>query len=319
MPPSPTTQPPGAHWRIAGSPSLRPVLQGLIHAFGQTHPRHAITLELAGASVGIARLIHGEALLSAQTCEISDEETVPYRKGVGERPCAVRIAHADPVAPLGHSRALALYVHAGNPATGLSLRDVARIFSTGHPDGDCRRWGQAGLNQDDWPQRLIRPLVREEGSPLGTYLRRHVFDGRPHSPSCEQHGSARAILARLAAEPSGIAIAPAGCRLPDVRPLPLARHNDGPYRACEAQAIVDGSYPLDPGLLLYVRRDADGGVHPWARDFCLSALSSRGQQAIRAAQAGYLPLAPASADAERSRLPGAAAAGAPANTDQEMT
>lgn len=293
----------GRPWPIAGSACLRPVLQRLVHAFGQRHPRHAIALELAGAAAGMARLIHGQALLSAQAREISDEETVPYRKGVGERPCAVRIAHADPAAaPGGGSHALALYVHAGNPATRLSLHAVARIFSTGHPDGDCRRWGQVGLEAHGWPQRPILALAREEGSALGTYLRRHVLDGRALAPQCELLGSGQAILARLADEPAGIAIAPAGSRLPGVKPLALARHAGGPYRDCEAQAIADGSYPLDPGLQLYLRREAGGGVHPWARAFCLFALSDPGQQAIRQAAAGYLPLAPARADAQAQRL-----------------
>lgn len=289
---------------VAGSASLAPLVQHVNQAFHACHAEWSFTPGLAGAAQGLASLIHGRAALSLQRREISDEESVPYFKGVGHRPRGVRVALAGPDAPDDEVGAVALFVHADNPLASLSLTQAARVFTEGHPDGDCVTWGQLGVGDAAWQSRVIRPLVREEGSALSTHLRRHALGGRAWMAGCQPFDTAGEMLAALSGEPSGIAFAPLGVaeNVPGIRPLALSVAPSAPPVACSAATIADGSYPLAGGIALYVRPRERGGLTPQARVYCEFLLSKEGQLAIAQAKAGYLPLDPASLHAARTAL-----------------
>ncbi|VFR89904.1 Phosphate ABC transporter, periplasmic phosphate-binding protein PstS (TC 3.A.1.7.1) [plant metagenome] len=289
---------------VAGSASLAPLVQHVNRAFHARHPEWSFTPSLAGAAQGLASLIHGSAALSLQRREISDEESVPYFKGVGHRPRGVRVALAGPEAPDDEVGAVALFVHADNPLVSLDLVQAARVFTEGHADGDCVTWGQLNVRDAAWQSRVIRPLLREEGSALGTHLRRHALGGRGWTAGCGQFDATREMLAALAGEPSGIAFAPLGVagNVPGIRPLALAMESSAPPVACSGATIADGSYPLAGGITLYVRPNERGGLTPQAWAYAEFLLSKEGQQAIAQAGSGYLPLDPASLHAARTAL-----------------
>lgn len=289
---------------VAGSASLAPLVQQVNQAFHACHAEWSFTSGLAGAAQGLASLIHGRAALSLQRREISDEESVPYFKGVGHRPRGVRVALAGPDAPDDEVGAVALFVHADNPLASLDLAQAARVFTEGHPDGDCVTWGQLGVRGTAWQSRVIRPMVREEGSALGTHLRRHALGGRAWMAGCQPFDTAGEMLAALSGEPSGIAFAPLGVaeNVPGIRSLSLSVELFSPPVACSEATIADGSYSLAGGITLYVRPRERGGLTPQARVYAEFLLSKEGQQAIAQADSGYLPLDPASLHAARTAL-----------------
>ena len=130
---------------IGGAEHARALMEAANAAFMQQHPGVRLAFDGKGTSSAVPLLMHGRVLLAVMGRAMNDIERVPWRKTVGAEPLAVRVAHAALRPAGGLATHLAVYVHAGNPLPALSVEQLARMLSTGHPLGDFSHWSQLGL------------------------------------------------------------------------------------------------------------------------------------------------------------------------------
>lgn len=242
----------------------------------------------------------------------------PYeRYGVYERswvyPAEIEVATGS-ATELHKSPAYAIFVHASNPLTQLSLRQLDGIFGAERAGGwkaltwdtsiartakdNLRTWGQLGLS-GEWADRPIHPYGQPSlGTGAITYFQTRVFGGAEiWNQSLREYADREKMIADLAQDPDGIAYAPLAYAAPGVKAIAISEGPAGPYVPLTPATVADRSYPLNrPVYIYYTRDDRNTDLMPTlgdprVKEFLRYILSSQGQADV-AAEGSYLPLPP---------------------------
>lgn len=305
--PQPATIPAGARYvqpdgaiRINGAEHAAVMVQGFNTLFQQTHPGFKFAVQLKGTTTGMPILTHGVTLFAPLGREVNGVELVPYTKIVGQAPVEIHVAH-DSNTPGKFATNLAIYVNKSNPLDQLTMEQVARIFSRGHPAGPLTAWSQLGL-KGEWAKLPIHPYATPEPSGFGDYMQKHVLGGRQLSPAADQLNNTEELIKGVAEDANGICLAAIGVANPGVKLVALAEKPEGPWSSGSVEDIVAGRYPLGRHLYFYVRRLPGQPVDPVVKEYFRLILSREGQTIIAAEENGYLPLTAAEAAAELAKL-----------------
>jgi len=286
--------------RIGGAEHVRYIVERFNAALVQQHPGWRFQDESKGTTSAVPLLTHGVTLFGAMGREINPLEIKAYRKIVGAAPLEIRIALAANDTSQHRATSLAVYVNRANPLAQVSADEVRRTLSLGNPEGDLSTWGQLGL-KGEWRERRIHPYGTPEFTGFGTYMQSNHLQGRALAPSYEGYGNTEAILARLAADPAGLAVAAIGLDNAQIKALPIRDAQGLLTTGTEAQ-VRDGRYPYGRFLYLYLRREPGKAVDPVVREYLRFVLSRQGQQIIADQPKGYFPLSAAQAQAELAKL-----------------
>jgi phosphate transport system substrate-binding protein len=300
--------PNGAGWltgegkaRISGSDHGRWIVERCCAAFCQLQPDAAFDVDLRGTPSAMAFLMSGKSMFSVMGREITPVEIVPYRKLIGAPPVAIRIAHTAEETSQHLATSLGVYVHRSNPLTRITTEQLSKMFSVGNPGGDYSRWGQLGLS-GEWAKRQIHPIGTPEYTGFGTYMQAHHLEGRPLSPVYERYVGTDDVLGRLAADPSGVAVAAIGRETEGLRLLPIAQHENGPYSDGCTDDVQNDRYAFGRFLYFYVPQRLGEPVDPFTAEYLRYVLSFEGQSIIAEQPGGYIPLRPDEIATERARL-----------------
>jgi phosphate transport system substrate-binding protein len=193
-----------------------------------------------------------------------------------------------------------VYVHAKKPLAGLTVEQVARIFTTGGGTGDLAQWSQLGL-AGEWRGRAIHVFGTYDDGRFATATGNARMGGFPFTRRYEPLPALADVIGAVAEGPYGIGLVGFfdSNRLPaEVKVVPLA--------ASDSYAdALEGRYPYTPYIRLYVNRAPGTPLDPIVKDYARLALSTEGQ-AIIAAQKdsapGYLPLPPREVAEELAKL-----------------
>lgn len=287
--------------RIAGSENVAYVVARLNALFMESHPAIRLHAEGPGNTAAVPLLTFNRTLVAPMARTIKDTEMAGYRAIVGQDALAVRVAHNADNVSQSLATALAVYVHRDNPIQSVSAAQVARALAIGHPAGDYSRWGQLGLS-GVWARRAIRPYGTPESSGFGTYLQAAHLQGRPLASAYEAYGTSAAILARLAADPAGIAVAAIGLQSAQVRQLAIVAQDGTVLTTGTPKEITEGRYPYARPLHFYVRKVPGQPIDPLAREYLRLVLSRQGQTVMASQKDGYIPLSASDVLHERAKL-----------------
>lgn len=224
-----------------------PVAREFLHRLTALVPEQRYSIELRSEDAALALLTFGGAALSVLARPCTRDELVPYRKIVRSEPLLIPVAEATP---------WEIYLHADNPLSELKVSDLPRVFHTGHPAGDLRRWSQLGVTGPLAGQRIetmARPRHRH-------FLTGGVKDAAVQVELSQPHDHPDDVAAArvLAANPAGLLVAHAGLEVPGVRPLGLFTH-------------------LPRFLNFVLNQDVSGLIEKPARILTEAALSAEGQ------------------------------------------
>jgi len=224
--------------REAGSTSVLPLAEELAVEFMKLHPRVRVETGGGGSGAGVTQCAAGTVEIGAvsRDIKITEPDLITY--------------------PIARD-AVAIVVHAGNPITGLTLDQVARIYS-----GEITDWSQVGGKAGK-----IVIIAREEGS--GT---RDIFEERVMK---EKKITAHAILKiyngeiqmAVSQEASAIGFVSLGY-ISGLKALSI----DGV--ACTIENCQKGTYPLVRRLYFLTRSTPSGAV----KEFIDFARSPQGQE-----------------------------------------
>ena len=288
---------------VVGSAGMERLLTEMNALFARTHPGIRFTLLLdPTAATAIAGLAARVSAFAPMDRAAWPQETRPFRQVHGYEATDIRIGrNGYPVA--GRTTPPAICVNVGNPLAGLTVGQVARIFTRGGGAGDLTHWGQLGLT-GEWAQRVIHLYGTRDNGGFNSALRRSLMGGLPFSRRYEPLADEQAVLQAVADDPRGIGLLGAreSAGLPAaVRLLPLALQADEPYHGCDEKNLAAGLYPLAEYLHLYLDQTPGQPADPLLRDYVRLVLSPEGQAIVRAT--GGVPLSPAYVAAELARLP----------------
>jgi len=238
---------PGAQTAIQnkGSDTMVNLALAWAEAYGQIHPEVEVAVTGGGSGTGIAALINGTVDMANASRAIKDEERAQ--------------AEANGIEPVEHVVALdaiAVVVHPSNPVDGLTIPELAAIFS-----GKITNWREVG-GED----RPIVLLSRESNS--GThvfFLEEVVRQGRTDdktlfSPDTLLMPSSEGISAEVRQNPNAIGYDGLGYVTPDQKVLAVAPAEGQPYVLPAVDTVKDGSYPIARDLYVYTIGQPQGAI-----------------------------------------------------------
>jgi phosphate transport system substrate-binding protein len=255
--------------QIKGSDTMVNLGQAWAEEFMKTNPKVSVAVTGGGSGTGIAALMSNTCDIAELSRELKPEE-IEMAKQKGFEPKQVTVALDG----------LAVVVHPANPLTGLTMEQLAAIFS-----GAVTNWKEVG--GDDLP---IVVLSREVNSGTHVYFKEHVLRrGRRESqvefaPTALMLPSSQAIADEVAQNPGAIGYYGMGYISAKEKALAVAKDADSPYVQPTIENVVSNAYPISRPLLMVTRGQSLGLVARFI-DF---VLSDEGQKIV--AQIDFVPV-----------------------------
>ncbi len=293
--------------RIVGYNDMVDMLEALNRHFQQNHPDIEFDLQLKGTRTAPPGLANGSSAFAPMGAEFSDAALSEFRARVGRDPIPVRVAHAS-LSPNALSGPLAFFVNSSNPLQRISLEQAKRIFTQSVEKSRIEYWGQLGLD-GEWADRKIVPCGLAPHTALATYLKRHGLGHLEFIPGMTGFGQSADAVDYAAQDRDALCFAAYIRRTPAVRSLSVSRRDEEPAHAVTAKNIVEGQYPLDRFLYIYLREPLNEDRDPLLYDYMQLVLSPAGQAIIAEGERGYLPLSAADLKTERVKIFGSLSPG----------
>jgi phosphate transport system substrate-binding protein len=306
---------------VAGNDIMSDFLDQIDGIFAAAHPGFRFKMELLSSSLAISGITSGKSAFGPMARDATFVDLDAFASQYGYRPLDVLIGwdnnpDAEHFPPAGKFPP-GVWVNSRNPVPSLTLEQVKAVFTTGSGKGDITHWGQiagdegpVGANGGDWAKREIHvylpvlkglPVVSTSGMRLG---------GLPWTPRAEFLPMMEDVINAVANDPFGIGLigwwptdegwdrqSELGAHL---RLLPLAPSADAPV----SHGGSGDLYPVAGGIHIYLNRRPGQPLEPWLRDYLRLILSRDGQRILASHESdwGFIPLDPAAAARERSKL-----------------
>lgn len=318
--------------RIYGTPLES--LVGLWASAFRSHQGH-VRLEayLVNTSQGFAGLVTGKADIGLMGHRTWHTSLKAFEEEFGHPPLEIRFASGSYDDPKGSTPGLIFVVHKSNPLAGLTLQQIDGIFGaqrTGAwvgthwstaaargPEGNIRTWDQLGL-KGEWVGKPIHlhgsdvtlsnwaDLIEREAFKGGKKWNPALVEGPRADIGLKARGKNRdaEIIQGVVNDPLAIGFTfqrVINQNHAEVRVLPLARTESGPYVLPSTQTFFDGSYPMRNGAYLYLNRVRGKPLSPRDKEFVRFVLSREGQQIVADSRI-FIPLSAEQAEAERRKL-----------------
>jgi phosphate transport system substrate-binding protein len=254
-----------------GSDTLLEVAQAWAEAYRDVNPEVSIAVSGGGSGTGISALINGTVDIANASREITDEEME-----------AARANGANPEEFVIGFDALAVFVHADNPASEFSVAQLAEIYGEG---GATDRWSQLGITVPGCASDEIVRASRQNSSGTYVYFRNTILgEARDFKLGSRDMAGSKDVVDLVANTPCAIGYSGLAYATDEVKMPCITAEENGTCVAPSVDAAVDGSYPIARSLLMYTR-DAPAGAVAEYLDWILS---DEGQCIIK--EVGYAPV-----------------------------
>lgn len=294
---------------IVGNDGMASLVLPWCALFSDRHPDISFDCTLEGSSTAIMALAADASWLAPMSRAPWPHELAAFRQAKGYLPTAIRVGYTGHGPRPDAKSPPAIYVHRDNPLAGMTMTQLASVFSAGSPAGDITRWQQLGL-EGKWQARRIHLYGLRDNGKYATAFRQAHLAGHHYPGHYEGLADRRAIVEAVAQDPFGIASlgwCNAALFSQDVRILPLAAQGDPAFYSPQLSHVEQGKYPLSSYVSLYFDLPPGEKLDPQVKEWVALTLSSAGQ-AIVAAQThspeGYVPLEPAMLEIQREHLAG---------------
>lgn len=253
-----------------GSDTLVNIALAWAETYRQIEPDVSIAVTGGGSGTGIAALINGTVDIANASRAMKDKEIEAAQEN-GIEPVEIVVA----------IDALAVIVHPDNPVQGLTLQQLAELYT-----GRITNWKEVGGN--DAPIVLLSRETNsgthvyflEEAVRLGDSENTDIF-----APETLLMPSSVGITSELRRNPNAIGYDGLGYVDPaHEKIVPIAREDGLPYIEPSVETAIDGRYPLARNLYMYTAGEPTGDVATyleWIK-------SAAGQEIV--SRLGFVPL-----------------------------
>jgi phosphate transport system substrate-binding protein len=237
--------------------------------YGRIRPEVQVAVTGGGSGTGIAALINGTVDLANASRQIKQaERDSAEANGI------------EPVEQTVAGDAIAVVVHPDNPVDGLTIPQLAAIFS-----GQITNWQELG-GED----RPIVLLSRESNSGTHVFFLEEVVrqgdkeDKTLFSPDTLLMPSSEGISAEIRQNPNAIGYDGLGYVTHDQKVVAVAPSDGEALVMPTVETVKDGSYPIARGLYIYTNGEPQGIILEY-----LDWIMGPGGQAI-VQDLGFVPL-----------------------------
>ncbi len=229
-----------------GSDTLVNVAQAWAEAYQVVDPSVVVAVSGGGSGTGIAALING-------TVDVANASRAMKEKEVE----LARDAGQDPVQHVVGFDALAVYLHGDNPATSLSLAQLAEIYGDG---GSYTLWTDLGLEVPGCQGQEIVVVSRQNNSGTYAYFRETVLGkGDFRLGTRDMHGS-KDVVDLVEKTPCAIGYSGLAYVTDHVK---MACVENADSAGCTSPTVAtasDGSYPIARPLFMYTNGEPAGKI-----------------------------------------------------------
>jgi len=196
----------------------------------------------------------------------------------------IELARKNGVEPVEHIvgyDALAVFVHADNPLTEITIEQLAAIYGEG---GEYEEWGDMSIEVPGCGSGEIVRVSRQNNSGTFAYFKKAVLGkGRDYKlGSRDMHGS-KDVVELVSTTPCAIGYSGLAYATEHVKMLAVSKEG-APTVAPSVETASDGSYPIARPLFMYTRGEPAGAV----KEYLDWILSPEGQGII--SKKGYAPV-----------------------------
>jgi phosphate transport system substrate-binding protein len=248
---------------VKGSDTMVILGQRWAEEYMGKHPDAQIQVTGGGSGTGISALING----TTDICQSSRSMKAAEKAKLRDRYATTGVE--IPVARDG----VAVYVHASNPMTEISVPQLKAIFA-----GKITNWKEIG-----GPDARIIVYSRENSSGTYVFFKEHVLEGRDFSPRAQTMPGTASVVNAVSKEKFGIGYGGAAYAK-GIKILKVKKDDGSPAIMPELKTVTDGSYALARPLFFYLKGAPSGDIKTFV-DFVLSPDG----QAV-ASKVGYYPV-----------------------------
>ena len=252
-----------------GSDTLVNVAQAWAEEYQKVKPEVAIAVSGGGSGTGIAAMINGTVDIANASRKMKDRE-VEMAKDRGQ----------DPVEHVVGYDALAVYLHADNPANELSIAQLNDVYNR---KGKARKWSDLGIKVPGCGSDKIVVVSRQNNSGTYAYFKKAILGkkGKYRSGTLDMHGS-KDVVDLVEKTPCAIGYSGLAYATDHVKKVCISK--DG--AKCVSPSVptaVDRSYPIARPLFMYTNGEPKGDI----KEYLDWILSDTGQCIIM--KKGYAP------------------------------
>lgn len=296
--------------RSWGNDAMGGVMTALQDGFRRYHPEVSFQNTLYGSGTGMAGIITGVSELSLMGRPVTANEVIGFEWVHRYKPLEIQVMTGS-LRDDGKTPALAVLVSTRNPATEMSMAQLAAILGCSSEMRKAPTWAMAGV-QGAWANRALRAYLYDSSTGTGAFLQQAVKGVGDRwnwavvrefkditRPDGTIYPAGRQIVDELRKNPNGLAVSTLGYMGTGVKALALSAGGDAftPSR----ESLSKGNYPLARGVYIDVNRKPDTPLDARVKEFLSFILSEEGQDLVRR-QGDYLPLSENTAQEQRKKL-----------------
>jgi phosphate transport system substrate-binding protein len=283
--------------RLVGADVMDEITLGWIKLYRKAYPRLSLTMEAKASGSGGPALTEGIADLAPVGRELLPAEEKGFVDKFGYKPMAIRVATGS-VGSLGKTATSVVLVDKDNPLKGLTLAQLDAIYSKTRYRGhaDITKWGDLGLG-GEWGDRPIHLYGLKPVNGIEYFLKLNVLEGGEYKDNVQfvkGKGFTHAFTVAaedMATHPGGLTYALLANVTPNVKVVPLASNDGGPFVAPTLQNVYSHRYPLSRYVYIFVNKKPGQPLEPKIKEFLKLVLSREGQDVV-AKEGVYIPLTP---------------------------
>jgi phosphate transport system substrate-binding protein len=229
-----------------GSDTLVNVAQAWAEAYQTVDPATVVAVSGGGSGTGIAALINGTVDIANASRAMKDKE-ITLAKDHGH----------DPVQHIVGYDALAVYLHADNPLTDISIEQLAEIYGDG---GGYTKWTDLGIEVPGCKDQTMVVVSRQNNSGTYAYFRGTVLGkGDFRLGTRDMHGS-KDVVDLVENTPCAIGYSGLAYATDHLKLACVSQETGGECTSPSVATASDGSYPIARPLFMYTNGEPTGYV-----------------------------------------------------------
>jgi phosphate transport system substrate-binding protein len=254
-----------------GSDTLLEVAQALAENYRNVNPEVTVAVSGGGSGTGVSALINGTVDIANSSRALTDEEMELARANGG-----------DPQQFTIGFDALAVFLHPSNPATQVTVAQLAEIFGEG---GTTESWSQLGITVPGCGSDEIIRVSRQNNSGTYAYFREAVLgEDRDYKLGSRDMAGSKDVVDLVSNTPCAIGYSGLAYATDEVTMPCLMADESSPCVAPTIETAMNATYPIARPLFMYTRGAPEGEVKAYL-DWILS---EEGQCIIL--EVGYAPV-----------------------------
>jgi phosphate transport system substrate-binding protein len=295
--PAELTTVPEEELNLVGADVMDEITLGWVKIFRKAYPKLSVTMEARASGTGGRALTEARAHLAPVGRELLPPEEQAFVDKFGYKPFAIRVATGS-VGSLGKTATSVVLVDKNNPIKGLTMAQLDAIYSKTRLRGhaDIKTWADLGLT-GEWAARPIHLYGLKPVNGIEQFLKQRLLLGGEYRDGVEfvkGKGFTHAFTVaaeEMAQKPGGLTYALLANVTPNVKVVPLADKEGGPFLGPTVANVYSHLYPLSRYVYIFVNRPPGKPLEPKVKEFLRLVLSRDGQDVV-AKEGVYIPLTP---------------------------